>query len=266
MADSRACFSSRRSSGFAAPLYVQGFTPILQREPHLNGHLAHGLPTVQGRFALLSVWSFVSPAPAAPDQLLRPLLTPRSVEEASKRGLPRRPFKHKARSPRIRTVAFVAQPPDFRRFPLVARAPRSLARSPWSTAPHIRFLFVGSRLRYTASFSAALTVRRLTVHFGPCDQVPGGLPPPDYRPYRAYQKWDPTAGELPRGPFPPGRPDSNSPFHETPKACQVMATKQVKAPASGPLCATGMSWNPSAGSGRGRCEALSPHVRKPSPR
>ena len=99
----------------------------------------------------------------------------------------RRPFRHKARSPRIRTAAFVAQPPDLRRFPLVARASRSLARSPWSTAPRIRFLFVGSRLRYPASFSAVLTARRLAVHFGPCDQVPGGLPPPDYHPCRAYQ-------------------------------------------------------------------------------
>ena len=80
-----------------------------------------------------------------------------------------------------------------------------MARSPWSTAPHIRFLFVGSRLRYPASFSAVLTVRRLAVHFGPCDQVPGGLPPPDYRPCRAYQKKNPT-GRNPWGPR--GSPES----------------------------------------------------------
>lgn len=58
-------------------------------------------------------------------------------------------------------MAFVAQPPDLRRFPLVARASRSHARSPWSAAPRIRFLFVGSRLRYPASFSADLTADAL---------------------------------------------------------------------------------------------------------
>ena len=41
-------------------------------------------------------------------QLLRPLLTSRSV-------LPRRPFRHEARSPQVRTQSFPAQPPDLRR-------------------------------------------------------------------------------------------------------------------------------------------------------
>ena len=41
-------------------------------------------------------------------QLLWPLLTSRSVP-------PRRPFSHKARSPRVRTHSFTARPPDLRR-------------------------------------------------------------------------------------------------------------------------------------------------------
>jgi len=66
------------------------------------------------------------------------LLAPSGVATA------RRPFRHKARSPQVRTMAFPAQPPDLRRFASVVRASRSSARSPCSAAPPIRFLFVGS--------------------------------------------------------------------------------------------------------------------------
>ena len=44
-------------------------------------------------------------------RLLRPLLTSRSV-------LQRRPFRHKARSPQVRTHSFAAPPPDLRRLSL----------------------------------------------------------------------------------------------------------------------------------------------------
>src|SRR5690606_12685997 len=73
--------------------------------------------------------------------LLRPLLTSRSA------ALRRRPFRRKARSPRVRTLSFVARPSDLRRLSLATRASRSLARSPWTAPPRIRFLFVGPRLR-----------------------------------------------------------------------------------------------------------------------
>ena len=46
-------------------------------------------------------------------------------------------------------MTFPAQSPDLRRFPLVAGASRSVARSPRSAAPRIRFLFVDSRVRFT---------------------------------------------------------------------------------------------------------------------
>ncbi len=45
-------------------------------------------------------------------------------------------------------MAFDAQPPDLRRSPLTAKASLFHASSPWIAAPSIRFLFVGSHLRY----------------------------------------------------------------------------------------------------------------------
>src|SRR5690606_1783059 len=74
------------------------------------------------------------------------------------------PFRHKARSPQVRTHSFTAQPPDIRRFALITRASRFLARSPCLAAPRIRFLFIGSQLTFHASFphSVALVQLRFT--------------------------------------------------------------------------------------------------------
>src|SRR5207245_9118895 len=77
--------------------------------------------------------------------LVWPLLTPRSVLGQPLKG--RHPFRREARPPRIRALAFPAPPPDLRRRPLVTRASRSHARSPWSASPDIRFLFVGPQVR-----------------------------------------------------------------------------------------------------------------------
>src|SRR5690606_18291804 len=98
----------------------------------------------------------------------------------------RRPFRRKARSPQVRTMAFPAQPPDLRRSALVVRASRSRARSPCSAAPPIRFLFVGSTGSLHLFFQRSPHGRRLAVRFGPYDQVPGGLSPPDHRPCWAH--------------------------------------------------------------------------------
>ena len=93
--------------------------------------------------------------PFAPSwQLLWPLLTSRSV-------LPRRPFRRKARSPRVRTHSFTAQPPDLRRIALATRASRLLARSPCLTVPRIRFLFIGSRFTLHASSQQLLALPQL---------------------------------------------------------------------------------------------------------
>src|ERR1700687_3903632 len=65
----------------------------------------------------------------------------------------RRPFRRKARSPRVRTSAFAARPPDLRRLALVTTASRSTARSPCSAPPHIRY----SVRRPAASLHASFT-------------------------------------------------------------------------------------------------------------
>ena len=101
------------------------------------------------RKTLLLVWPF-----APYRQLLWPLLTSRSVS-------PRRPFRHKARSPQVRTHSFSAQPPDLRHFALITRASRSWARSPCSAAPSIRFLFIGSQITLHASFPHSVTLMQL---------------------------------------------------------------------------------------------------------
>ena len=120
---------------FAAPLGPRGFTPASERELQLlPGHLAPGVFEAHGRLALPSV------RPFARSRLLWPRLTSRSAPR-------RRPFRRKARSPQVRPSAFPARPPDLRRLALGRGASRSLARSPWSTPPRIRFLFVGPRVR-----------------------------------------------------------------------------------------------------------------------
>ena len=90
--------------------------------------------------------------------LLRPLLSSRS-------GTTRRPFRHKARSPQVRTHTFIAQPPHLRHLALVTRASWSLAHSPYLAAPSMRFLFIGSRFTLHASSprSVALTQLRFTL-------------------------------------------------------------------------------------------------------
>src|SRR5437867_4049888 len=119
---------------------MRGFTPCLQHELQLLGLLAPGPFESHGRSALPTVRPFAASPP-----LLRPLLSPRSAHGRLLNE--RRPFRREARLPRIRALAFPARPPDLRRRPLVTRASRSFARSPWSASPAIRFLFVGPQFR-----------------------------------------------------------------------------------------------------------------------
>ena len=108
-------------------------------------------------------------------------------------GDARRPFGHKARAPQVRVVNFPAQPLDIRRHPLVVRASRTDARSPWMASPLIHrtrflwsgcFLFVGSRFRYRffqcrphgwTGFPACSPCELLGVA---TTSSPRGLPPP----------------------------------------------------------------------------------------
>ena len=75
--------------------------------------------------------------------------------------LPRRPFRHEARSPRVRTHSFTAQPPDIHRLALATRASRLLARSPCLAVPRIRFLFIGSRFTLHASSPRSVALPQL---------------------------------------------------------------------------------------------------------
>ena len=109
------------------------------------------MPCAFHRHVVIRSFSF-GPSPAL--RLLRPLLTSRSV-------FPRRPFRHKARSPQVRTHTFIAQPPDLRRLALITRASRLLARSPCSAAPSIRFLFIGSQFMLHASFPQSVALMQL---------------------------------------------------------------------------------------------------------
>jgi hypothetical protein len=80
--------------------------------------------------------------PSPKQQLLRPLLTSRS-------GLRRRPFRHEARSPQVRTQSFPAQSSHLRHLALTTRASQSLACSPCSVPPSMRFVYLDSRFRST---------------------------------------------------------------------------------------------------------------------
>ena len=54
------------------------------------------------------------------------------------------------------TGSFAAAPPYRRRFPLVTRASRSLARSHWSVTTSIQFVFIGPQLRFSSHSVAYL--------------------------------------------------------------------------------------------------------------
>jgi hypothetical protein len=146
----------------------------------LRGLLVHGPSEIHGCLTLLSVRPFAA-FPACPGfvgvqailfrrcRQLSPRLCRRpshplpgfftASADCSLRssGDARRPFRRKASSPQVRVVNVPAQPLDIRRHPLVVRASRTDARSPWMASPLIHrtrflwrecFLFVGSRFRY----------------------------------------------------------------------------------------------------------------------
>ena len=148
----------------------------------MRGLLTPGPSETHGRLALPSVRPFTSSKASGPSglspwpassRLLRPLLTSRSASR-------RRPFRREARSPQVRPMTFTALPPDLRRCPLVATASRSIARSPWSTAPRIRFLFVDSRLRSPLLSAVASRLPPCGLLGVAATSSPGGLSPPSH--------------------------------------------------------------------------------------
>ncbi len=131
----------------------RSFTAPCLEPPRSHGHLTPCFPHGPYLQTLLFVRSL-----ASSPRLLRPLLTSHSGSTPSPF------FRRKARSPRVRTHSFTALPPDSRRIPLVTRASRFTARSPWEAPPHIRFLSIGTRFTLHASSprSVALTQLRFT--------------------------------------------------------------------------------------------------------
>jgi len=127
-----------RTRGFVAAWIGQGFTLPYSGPLRQSGHLTH---CPAHRHAVEHSFSF------GPSLALRQATT--ASADFSLPAQHRRPFRRKARSPQVRTHSFAAQPPDLRRLPLVTRASRSRARSPWSATPFIRFLFIGPQLRST---------------------------------------------------------------------------------------------------------------------
>jgi hypothetical protein len=129
-----------------------GTSPHALRIPPHGGHPAlrrtDFVLRPASRYSRFWIWhpsserqrDFNPPEQCAAQRTLRPRLTSRS-------DLHRRPFRHEARSPQVRTHSFTARPPDLRHRNLVTRASRSLARSPCSVPPSIRFLFIGPQLR-----------------------------------------------------------------------------------------------------------------------
>jgi hypothetical protein len=149
-----------RTSSFVTGRLTPSFTGLPLCRPGLPRHLTHDLAVFHVFSHSLTFGPSWFPScligPVLP--LLRPLLTSRS-------GLHRRPFSHKARSPRVSTHTFTAQSPHLRLLALVTRALQIGACSPCLAAPSMKFLFIDSRLTLHASFphSVALMQLRFTL-------------------------------------------------------------------------------------------------------
>ena len=102
------CFLAARSS--------RGFTPTLLREPCRSKHLRRCTSEVRSvrppfRSALYRRGWVQAPSAPHPATTASADFSLRRVQPTHRRA----PFKAKARSPRVRTVTFPAQPPDLRR-------------------------------------------------------------------------------------------------------------------------------------------------------
>ena len=114
-------------------------------------------------------------------RLLRPLLTSRS-------SLHRRPFRHEARSPQVRTHSFTAQPPDLRHLSLdhesfAVYGPLALLGNAFYPVLVHRLAIYAPRFLPTLGRPHAVAL-----HFVRCDQLTAGLAPAGVRPCWAHQK------------------------------------------------------------------------------
>jgi len=100
----------------------------------------------------------------------------------------RHPFRHKVRSPQVRTHSFTAQPPDLHHLALITRASWFHAQSPCLAVPYIRFLSIGSQFMLHASFPHSVALMQLRLRFARRDQLATGLAPVGVRPCWAHMK------------------------------------------------------------------------------
>jgi hypothetical protein len=185
-----------RTSGFTAPLYSRGFTPTLQRQLP-QGHLVRGLPTVHGRFALLSVRPFPVPGHVR----LGPALgCVRRLRLRARLGPTLRSRLRLRRYSQVRLVTFSTQPPDLHRLGLgresfAVMGPLALTGSAFYPIPVRRLAD-----SLPASFSAPLAVGALRFASIATTNSPGDSHP------RATSHAGHTHGRrhCPRGAAPPG--------------------------------------------------------------
>ena len=138
-------------AGLPAPSAFDHAAAVVLHRAYVQARLHLALPSVAPlartsdalhyRSTCLVTVLLVRPFAGSP-RLLRPLLTSRS-------GQARRPFRHEARSPQVRTRSFTAQSPHLRHLALTTRASQPFACSPCSAAPQMRFVYLDSRFRST---------------------------------------------------------------------------------------------------------------------
>jgi hypothetical protein len=173
----------QRTSSFVADGITPGFTVRYAHPPRSPQHLTHGLAALHVLRLSLSFGPSRSPSGLVGLvlPLLRPLLTSRS-------GTSRRPFRHKARSPQVRTHTFIAQPPHLRHLALVTRALWFCAHSPCLATPSMRLLFISSRFTRHASFPRSVTLTQLHNTQAHCEQLAAGLAPAGVCPCLAHDR------------------------------------------------------------------------------
>jgi len=159
------------------------------------------------------------------------------------------------RSPQVRTRSFPAQSPHLRRLALTTRASRSLARSPCSASPSMRFVFLDSRFRSTLppharspSRSCASLRSRWSTH--------GRTSTSKIAPMLGAQKKEPAswAGSGPGKDCvpicPDPVPDSSPSGSSRPRGARTPAAARCPCRASrGPWCRTTARSPPSSGPG-----------------
>ena len=140
-----------RRSCFIALGFRRASPAPVRRRPACRRLLMHC--TSKRHVSSLS-FSFGPSPGSTPPQLLRPLLTSRSGSSPS-------PFQAQGEISPGKNASFTAQPPHLRHLALTTRASQSLACSPCSAAPQMRFVFLDSRFTLHASSPRSVTLTQL---------------------------------------------------------------------------------------------------------